>query len=99
MFGINRIANSVEKMKAVLELQPKEKVEALNKAMDMDILEHTKFQELKSLAVAQGKLTLEEGQYIYQMLGNVVTVFNNRPLEVKICLTQLFKELLAPRVK
>lgn len=71
-----------------------EKVEQTCKALDMDLEEYCRFQELKSLAVASEKLTLEEGMTIYSSLGETLSVFNNQPVHVKSALTSLFKELL-----
>lgn len=70
------------------------KLDELNKTNDMAIDEFCKFQELKSLAFAQGKLTLEESQLVYNYLGGTPNHFNGQPLEVKVVLTQLFGELL-----
>lgn len=72
-------------------------VKKTGKAMDMDIMEHAKFQNLKSLAILHNKLTVEEGQAIYVALGETVTKFNKQPAHVKVALTSLFKELLEMR--
>ena len=44
-------------------------MESTRKALDMDVGEYVRFQELKSLAVAKGTLTAEEGQLVYALLG------------------------------
>lgn len=76
-----------------------EKVEETRKSLDMELMEYCKFQEIKSLAVAEGKLTLEEGMTIYQFLGESPDTFNNQTVEVKAVLTQMFSELLGLRLK
>ena len=73
-------------------------MEETRKALDMDVEEFCKFQDLKSLAVASGKLTLEEGQTVYGYLGNTPDVFNKQHVEVKAVLTGLFSELLQWRI-
>jgi len=71
-----------------------EQVEATRKALDMEADEFVKFQELKSIACLQGKLTTDEGQTIYALLGNTPSVFNRRDAATKIVLTKIFEELL-----
>lgn len=101
---MNRIAAAIVRMKAQIEdriargLTTAEKVEETRKAFDMDIIEYAKFQELKTLAVSQGKLTLEEGQTVYNYLGEIPSTFNRQPVHVKYALTSLFKELLQQRL-
>jgi hypothetical protein len=74
------------------------KVKEASKTLDMDVMEHAKFQELKTLAVANGLLTVEEGQSVYVMLGTTSSVFNRQHVAVKAVLTGLFQELLTARI-
>jgi hypothetical protein len=96
----NRITAAFARMEAQIAdriakgLTTQDKVDELHKKLDMDIAEHAKFQEVKSLAVVNGKLTTEEGQTVYLALGNTVSVFNKQPIHVKSVLTSLFGELL-----
>ena len=54
------------------------------------------FQEVKSLAVSDGTITLEEGMAIYSYLGESgPDKFNAAPVAVKVALTNAFAELLA----
>ena len=85
----NQIADMLASGKVTLT-----QVENTRKAMDMSLQEYCKFQELKSLAVAQGKLSLEEGQTVYRYLGEPPSVFNEQDCAVKTTLTNLFAELL-----
>jgi hypothetical protein len=101
---MNRVLIAVKKMKGQIEqrlatgVTTTEKVVETHKALDMEFMEYCKFQELKSLAVANGKLSAEEGQTIYNYLGETVDTFNGQPVEVKAVLTQIFSELLKARM-
>ncbi len=101
---MNRILNAFSRMEAQIAdriakgITTKAKVKETGKVLDMDIGEHARFQTLKTLAVAQGKLTVDEGQTVYAALGNTVSVFNRQPVHVKSVLTGLFQELLKMEV-
>ena len=101
---MNRIEAAFERMAKQIQGRirdgktTQEKVDATGKSLDMDLEEYVKFQELKSLAVAEGKLTLEEGQAIYACLGNIPATFNSQPVHVKAVLTGVFGELLTHRL-
>ena len=71
-----------------------EKVESAGLALDMDVHEYYRFQELKSLAVAEGKLSQEEAQTVYGLIGNSPRTFNRLPVAAKSVLNTLFAELL-----
>ena len=75
------------------------KLKKLSGTLDMDVAEFVRFQELKSLASQNGKLTLAEAQLIYEYLGESPYTFNEQPVEVKVVLTALFSELLAAQLK
>jgi hypothetical protein len=103
---MNRVAVGIAKMKAQIEeriakgIVTAAKVEETRKALDMEWDEYTSFQNLKSIAVASGKLSLDEGMTIYNYLGESgPEVFNGQPVEVKATLTQIFRELLQARIK
>ena len=71
----NRITAAFDQMKDQIAdriakgLTTAEKVRDLHKTLDMDLAEYVRFQQAKSLAVATGLLTAEEGQSIYACLG------------------------------
>lgn len=77
--------------------KPAEELERLSRNLDMTQEEHSLFQEKKSLAQAQGVLSLENAMYIYNQLGGTASVFNRQPLAVKIVLTQVYARLLKAR--
>jgi len=71
-------------------------LQMLSRKLDLSMDDFVAVQEAKSLAVASGKLTPDEGQTVYGYLGNSPSVFNARPLAVKVAITKLITEL-APR--
>jgi len=97
---MNRIAKAIIAQKLNIDsrlddgLTTPEAMTALDATLNMDIEEHARFQDLKSLAVTDETLTLEEGQLVYSYLGGSPERFNRQPLEVKVTLTELFGMLL-----
>lgn len=79
-------------------LVTKEKIESLHKSLDMPLDEYCKFQEMKSLAFASGKLSIAEANLIYHYLGTLPDHFNSQSVEVKSVLTKIFAELLEQRI-
>lgn len=94
----NKIANAIATLGAKCSTVSKDKLEDLRGKLDMALDEYVCFQELKSVASIDGKLTLDEAQLVYTYLGNTPEHFNAQPIEVKVVLTQLFKELLGARI-
>jgi hypothetical protein len=101
----NRITTAFARMKAQIAdriakgLTTVNKVAVLHGTLDMDLAEYARFQTLKTLAVAQGLVTLEEGQTIYLCLGESVQTFNDQPVHVKSVLTSFFAELLSAQIE
>jgi hypothetical protein len=97
---MNRVSTAITRMKKQIEdriangVTTVEAVEDTRKALDMDILEFVKFQEIKSLATANGTLTAEEGQLVYNLLGHTPETFNSHDAATKAVLTELFMSLL-----
>ena len=98
---MNRVTVAIEKAKARIQSRLAEgiittdKVNELDRNLDMEVGEFCRFQELKSLAMLEGKLTQDEAQSVYALLGNTPEHFNGQPVAVKSVLTQIFGELLA----
>ena len=98
---MNRVTVAIEKAKARIQSRLAEgiittdKVNELDRNLDMEVSEFCRFQELKSLAMLEGKLTQDEAQSVYALLGNTPEHFNGQPVAVKSVLTQIFGELLA----
>lgn len=97
---MNRVTAAIRKMQDQIQeridqgLTTAEAVKAAGRQMDMDVAEYCRFQEAKSMAVASGKLSVEEGMAVYNLLGTSVETFNQQPAAVKVMLTKLFAELL-----
>ena len=102
---MNRIATAIVAKNAEIKAKlnvgkiTQAQIDNTHTALDMDIEEHAMFQNLKSLAVTRNLLTLDEGQTVHVVLGEVVTVFNGQDIGTKCVLTGLFKEMLAARIK
>ena len=101
----NRITDAFARMEAQIAdrtakgLTTAQKVRDLHKTLDMDLTEYVKFQNLKTLAVAQELLTLEEGNSLYAALGESVQTFNDQPIHIKVVLTSFFAELLMLQIR
>ena len=99
---MNRILIGIEKAKKVLAdklptLGPemKDKVEK-NATLSME--EFVLFQQEKSLASMDGRLTLEEAQTVYGYLGSTPDSFNAQPLEIRWVLLEVFTSLMKRRL-
>ncbi len=98
---MNRILAAIDRMQAQVESKnlPADKLAAISKSLDIELMEYAAFQEHKSLAFASGKLSLDEAQSIFGFLGASTEHFNRQPLAVKAVLTKLFAELLSAKVR
>lgn len=101
----NRIVAAVSRMEKQVakriedKLTTPEKLVEVHKTLDIEFDEFAKFQELKSLACADGRLSVEEAQTIYNYLGTTPSTFNRQAVHVKAVLTQLFQELLNQQIE
>lgn len=97
---MNRILSWIERAKTAIQAKalPPEKLAELHKGLDMPVDEYCHFQTLKSAAVGT-KLTLDEAQTIYDLLGNTPEHFNRQPLEIKYALTKVFSELIKTEIR
>ena len=96
MFELNKIDKAIQKMQAQVESKklPKARLAEIGGSLNMEFSEYVRFQNLKSLAVANGILSIEEGNTVYRYLGETLEVFNGQPVAIKAVLTKLFSELL-----
>lgn len=103
--GQNRIEKMIDAQKAEIQrrldegIVTQERVDETDRALDMPVDEFVSFQNLKSLAVANGEMTADEGMTVYNALGESPEHFNAQPVEVKAILTKLHAELLGRQIR
>ena len=68
--------------------------DAKSAGLDFDLELFTSLHEAKSLAVTHGKLSQEEGQTVYCLMGEQPATLNGQSYAVKVTLTKLLEELL-----
>lgn len=91
----NKIINGIAEMEALIARSSVsgETKAKLSKELDLSFKDFCEFQTLKSAFIGD-KLTMEEAQTIYNLLGTAPEHFNKQPPPVKICLTHTFAMLL-----
>ena len=101
---MNRIQSAFDRMEKQIKdridegLTTQADVDEVCKTLDMEFGEYSKFQNLKSLAVADNSISLDQGMTIYAVLGEQPDTFNKQPVHIKVVLTNFFKELLDKQV-
>ena len=102
--NINRVSTMIRQYQESISQRlangtvTQQKLDDLSRNLNMDVGEYCRFQQLKSLAFAGGKMMLEEAQTIYVYLGESVETFNVQPVAVKAVLTKVFEELLEMQI-
>lgn len=97
LFAIDRMTNTIQS-KIASGAATEDSVEKMKSSLDMEVSEFCRFQELKSHAMLEGKLSQDEAQTIYGFLGETPDHFNGQPAAVKAVLTQIFAELLDKKI-
>lgn len=59
-------------------------LESASRTLDLEASDHARLQEQKSLYFVEGKLSKDEADRIYQILGGSANVFNNQPVTAKL---------------
>ena len=96
----NRIIDGIAKAKEAIAARlasgaiDQKTLDKLGEELDMDMSMYCDFQNRKSLASMDGRLSLEEAQTIYALIGNTPSQFNELPTPTKIVLTQVYATLL-----
>ena len=96
----NRVELGIAKLTEVMKNKlaagetSQSQIDTLNKSLDLEMREYVMFQEEKSLASMDGRLTLEEAQSVYRYLGECPSTFNEQPFAVKYVLTEVWGSLL-----
>ncbi len=95
----NRILASILQVRNRQSTVSKEQLEQFSKDCNMNMEEYSMLQNYKSIASTNGTLTLEEAQYVYGLMGETLSTFNNQPFAEKYVLTKLLQELMAQQLK
>lgn len=95
----NRITAAIARTRQRLDSAalPAEKLERASAAATMDFELYCAAQDAKSAAFAGGRITLEEAQTLYRMLGSGPDSFNALPLAARCVVLKALMELLTPR--
>jgi hypothetical protein len=94
---MNRIEAAILRVEAAM-MDKGVPLDTVANGLNMPLDEFVRFQELKSHAVSNGILSVEEGMTIYNLMGNYPSVFNGQPYAEKAALTNLFSELLKAEI-
>jgi len=73
-----------------------QKHDVMSRQLDISFDELFVWQEKKSEAFASGKISLEDANYLYEMIGQSTETFNKRSLAVKLVVSQFMLLLLKP---
>lgn len=99
----NRVLAGIAKFNEVIAQKlankeiTQEKLDEMSESLNMEMGEYAMFQNQKSLASMDGRLSLEEAQTVYAYLGESPSTFNEQPLGVKYVLTEVWASLLKRR--
>ena len=101
---MNRIATAIAAKSAEINdklakgVITQEQIDKTHKGLDLEMDLHANFQEIKSLAVANGMMTVDEGMTIYVALGGTVSVFNRQDIATKVVLMGVYQQLLGASI-
>jgi hypothetical protein len=100
--NVNRVTNAIALITARVDtLKAKgtltdESIAQKSKGLDMSMEEFCHFQNLKS-ALMGSKITEDEAQTVYGILGTTPDHFNSQPYVIKIVITKMYAELMGIR--
>lgn len=92
MLKIEKLQETIEFAKTKLESLTVCQRDQLERQLDISPREMCLYQEVKSIAQAEGKIDLNSAMLIYNSLGN----WHKTDLATKVILTQLFIAFLSP---
>jgi len=75
-----------------------DQIENLSNNLTLDLEEHAKCQELKSLMFAMGRLSQDDAQQLYKILGDTPMQFESRSLAEKTVAMTIYQEMLEMKV-
>jgi predicted type IV restriction endonuclease len=88
MLNMTKIREAVERTEIKVKTLSESEKQRLEKSLELTTRELCAYQEIKSIAQAEGKIDLETALFIYNSLGT----WNDTKLSYKIILTQLFAQ-------
>ena len=91
--AITLAVNEAVKMNKV----DKAMMDNLESSTQITLDEHFKAQEGKSLAVSEGKISLELATELYELLGNTPSQFNKQPYAVRFVVLAIVAGLIRNR--
>jgi hypothetical protein len=93
---MSKLQAVVTKTSSLLEKLGPEKLEQLSKQLDISFDEHFIWQNKKSELVASGKISLDDGMFLFGVLGSSKEVFNGQSAAVKYVVSQFMLIVLKP---
>ena len=93
LFAVSALEKQLAERTAAGIVTP-EAIAELDRKLDMSFDEWTTCQNRKSIAHALGKISHEEAQSIFAMMGRTPADFNAQPIARKAALTKVFVELM-----
>ena len=89
---MNRIRTAISKMEATLANVESDAVARLEKVATLEFDEYCRFQNIKS-ATAGGKISFDEAQFVYSLLGESLETFKSQSLAARLVLIKVWAEL------
>jgi hypothetical protein len=87
---MEKIRLAIQKAEIKVKTLSESDKEQLTKTLNLTPREFASYQEIKSIAQAEGKIDLETAMFIYNSLGN----WSRTDLATKVILTQVFAMFL-----
>lgn len=91
---ITAINAAIKKIDETLKSQPPEKLEQVNKALNITSDELFTWQELKSVARASNKISLDVAMFLFTTIGQTPKHFNEQSIATKYLVTNVMKNLM-----
>lgn len=88
------LSRLIEEAQVQVDGMSQGQIELLSERLDVSPEEHCAWQEVKSLAVASGKISLEVASDLFEIIGGTPATFNKRSLAQKIVVTRIMAVLL-----
>lgn len=94
VMDITALNAAIEKIDETLKSQPKERLEVVNRALNITSEELFTWQELKSVAQASNKISLDVAMFLFTTIGTNPKHFNKQSIAKKYLVTNIMKNLM-----